>query len=75
MPKQLKAGKAAADVKVSPKLSVIKPLHAKLIVDLYNTLKDDKEMAVNGFRSARIAEAIENSKDMVEKVENPFKED
>ena len=66
----MRAGKAAADVKVSFKLSVIKPLHAKWIVDLHNTLKDDKEMAANGFRS----ETIENAKDMLEKVENPFKE-
>ena len=65
---------AAADVKVSLKLSVIKPLHAKWIVDLYNTLKDDKEMAISGFRSAGITEAIENAKVMVEKIENPFKE-
>ena len=66
--KQLRAGKAAADVKVSFKLSVIKPLHAKWIADLYNTLKDDKEMAINGFRSAASTKAIENAKDMVEKV-------
>ena len=46
---------------------------AKWIVDLYNTLKDYKEMAVNGFRNARITESIENARDMVEKVENPFK--
>ena len=31
-------------------------------------------MAINGFRSAWVTEAIENAKDMVEKVENPFKE-
>ena len=72
--KQLRAGMAAADVKVSLKLSVIKTLYAKWIVDLYNTIKDDKEMAINSFRSAGIAEAIENAKGMVEKVENPFKE-
>ena len=46
----------------------------KWIADLYNTLKDDKEMAKNGFRSARITEATENAKDLVGKVENPFKE-
>ena len=72
--KQLRAQKAAADVKVSLKLSVIRSLHAKWIVDLYNTLKDDKKMAINGFRSAGITEAIENVKVMVEKVENFFKE-
>ena len=31
-------------------------------------------MAINGFRSAGIAEAIENAKNMVEKVKDPFKE-
>ena len=48
---QLRAPKAAADVKVSLKLSVIKRLYAKWIIDLCNTLKDDKEMVINGFRS------------------------
>ena len=62
------------DVKVSLKLSVIKPLHAKWIVNLYNTLKDDGEIAINGLRRAEIAEALENAKNMVEKVENPLKE-
>ena len=47
---------------------------AKWIVDLCSTLKDDKEMAINGFRSAGITEAIENAKDMVEKIENLFQE-
>ena len=31
-------------------------------------------MGINGFRSAGITEAIENTKNMVEKVEDPFKE-
>ena len=61
------------DVKVSLKLSVIKPLHVKWIVNLYNTLKDDGEIAINGLRRAEIAEALENAKNMVEKVENPLK--
>ena len=44
-------------------------------LSIWTTLfKDDKEMAINGFISAGITEAIENAKDMVEKVENPFKE-
>ena len=30
-------------------------------------------MTINGFRSAGITKAIENAKDMVEKLENPFK--
>ena len=74
VPQQFRAGKTAGNVKVCLKLSVIKPLHAKWIVDLYNTLKDDKEMTITGFRSAGITEAIENSKYMVEKNANPFEE-
>ena len=31
-------------------------------------------MAINGFGSAGITEAIENAKDLMEKFENPFKE-
>ena len=31
-------------------------------------------MAINSFRSTGITEAIENARDMVEKVENLFKE-
>ena len=68
MLKQLRAGKTAGDVKVSLKVSFIKPLHAKWIFDLYNTLKVDSEMAINGFRSAGITEALENAKDMVQKM-------
>ena len=52
--------------KVSLKLSVIKPLYAEWIVDLYKTFKDDNKWF-------RIYD-LEDAKDMVEKVENPFKE-
>ena len=31
-------------------------------------------MAINGFRRTGITESIENAKDTVEKVDNPFKE-
>ena len=72
--KQLRAGKTAADVKVSLKLSVIKALDPKWIVNLYSTVKDDKKMEIKCFRSAGITEAIENTKDILEKGDNPFKE-
>ena len=48
------------------KQELIKPPQAKWIVDQYNTLKDDKEIAVNGFRR--------DAKDIIEKVGNPVKE-
>lgn len=72
MSKQLRAGKTDGDVKASLKLSLIKPLYATWIFDLYNTLKNDREMAINVFRSAGITD--ENAKGIVEKVENHFKE-
>ena len=70
----LRTGKVATYIKVFLKLSVFKPLHPKWFADLYNTLKDGKEMAINGFRSADVTEFIENARYMVEKYENPFKE-
>ena len=72
--KQIKRGIAPPDVKVSLNLSVIKPLHAKWIVDLHHYLKAEKAMILSEFRAAGISEAIENAKCITEKVENPFKE-
>ena len=53
---------------------MIKPLHAKWIIDLYDHWKADKEMIVSGFRAAGIYEAIEHAQYIMENVENPFKE-
>ena len=72
--KQIKRGIATPDVKVSLNLSVIKPLHAKWIVDLHHYLKAEKAMILSGFRAAGISEAIKNAKSITEKVENAFKE-
>ena len=72
--KQIKRGIGPPDVKVSLNLSVIKPLHAKWIVDLHHYLKAEKAMILSGFRVTGISEAIENAKSITEKVENPFKE-
>ena len=72
--KQIKRGTAPPDVKVFLNLSVIKPLHAKWIVDLHHYLKAEKAMILSGFRAAGISETIENAKSITEKVENPFKE-
>ena len=73
--KQLKEGKAPSEVKVTIQLTVIKPKHAGWIVGLYHKLQNEKEKIVNGFRAVGISEAIQSAKEMVEKVENPFRED
>ena len=71
---QVKFQSKSPDVKVTLKLSMIKPLHAKWIVDLHHHLKAHKEMIVNGFGAAGIFEPIENAQPIAEKVENRFKE-
>ena len=72
--KQLQLGKAAADVKVSLKLSDLKPLHAQWIVDMYNYLKNEKESVVKGFEKAGILEAVESAQKVYSRCENPFDE-
>ena len=62
------------EVKVSLKLSVIKPMHVKKIENLRYHLRSDKEMIVSGFKIVEISEAIENTQTITEKVENSLKE-
>ena len=71
---QLQNGKDPTDVKISSKLSNLKPLHAKWIVDWYNHVIKEKEMIVRGFNSAGILEVVQNAEDIYEKIDNPFRE-
>ena len=66
-------GQDPCDVKVPLQLTVIKPLHAKWIFELYNRLKGEKRLIRNGFVAAGITEAIEDAKSIMRCVENPFK--
>ena len=59
--KQLMQGQDPCDVKVPLQLTVIKPLHAKWILELYNRLKGEKGLIRNGFVAAGITEAIDAS--------------
>ena len=72
--KQLKKGTTPPKVKVFLHLLVIRPFHAKWIVDLYHHLKADKEMIVNRFRAAKISETIKNAQDITYKVEYRFRD-
>lgn len=47
-------------MKVSLQYLVIKPLHAKWIVDLYNFLKNDKENIRNDFSAVGIPAAFKD---------------
>ena len=60
------------EVKITSKLSDLKPLHASWIVDLYEHLKKETGMVIEGFDSAGITEAVNNAQSVNEKIENPF---
>ena len=49
---QLQNGKDPKDVKISSKLSDLKAIHERWIVDWYNHVIKEKEMTVRGFNSA-----------------------
>ena len=72
---QLKKGTDPADIKITSKLSNLKPLHTLCIVDLYKNLSDNQEITVNGFDSAGISEAVTKASAILNKVENPFREE
>ena len=72
--KQLMNGKAPGDLKVSLKLSDLKPLHAKWIVEMYGYLKQQKESVVKGFEKAVILEAVKMAQEVYARCENPLDE-
>ena len=57
------------EVKITSKLSDLKPLHASWIVDLYR----ETGMVIEGFDSAGITETVNNAQSVNEKIENPFR--
>ena len=71
---ELQNGKYPTDVKISSKLSDLKPTHARCIVDWYNHVIKEKEMIVIGLNSTGISETVQNAEDICEKIENPFRE-
>ena len=71
---QFQKRKVPTDVEISSKLSDLKPIIARWIVDWYNHVIKEKEMIVRGFNSAGISEAVQNAEDIYENIENPFRE-
>ena len=47
---QLKSGKDSTNIKISPNLSDMKPLHADWIVNLRNHMQGECETVVKGFK-------------------------
>ena len=72
--KQLSNGVAPGDVKVSLKLSDLKPLHARWIVEIYNHLKCQNDFIIKSFDVSGHSEAIACAKDIFTQIENPFNE-
>ena len=69
---QLQHKISPCDVKIDLNLGIIKLLHAKWIVKLFNIMKKEKEKITNGYNSAGITEAIQSAEIVLQKVENPF---
>ena len=57
---ELDKGKKTEEIDISMKLSILKPLHAKCLIDLYNymTLPDGQAVLLKGQKVAGITEAV-----------------
>ena len=69
---QLNRVVAAHDVKVVVKLSIMKPLHAKWIIEMFHQLKLSKQIMISGFRKAHITEAVSKADQLAQLCKNPF---
>ena len=69
---QLSNRKSPSDVKVSLKLSDLKPLHAKWVVEMYDYLKQESESITKGFVKVGTMEALKFSQKIYRRCENPF---
>ena len=74
MSKQFSNEIAPGDLKVSLKLSHVKPFHTKGIVDTCFHLGKEDDSIIKGFDAAEITEAIKFENDVLTRVENPFAE-
>ena len=57
---ELGSGKGVDNIDIQLKMSVLKPLHANWINDLYNyfTVPEGKEVIANGWKAAYITEVL-----------------
>ena len=56
--KQLDEGTEIYEIDVPLKLSLLKPIHGRWLLGLYEHLQNNKEIIFNGFESAGITEAV-----------------
>ena len=69
----LNKDKNPADVCVTLKLSEVKLLHAKWIVQMFKHLKTPKGSICNSFESADITKAVEKCNEIRNREKNPFR--
>ena len=65
---QLEGGSSVYDVQVPSKLLVIKPIHAKWLLGLYDHLENNSDTVIKGFARAEIKDALV----MELQLEDPF---
>ena len=56
--KQLDEGTEVYEIDILLKLSILKPIHGRWLLGLYDHLRNNKEIIINGFESAGITEAV-----------------
>ena len=69
---QLNRSVAVHNVKVDVKLSIMKPLHAKWITEMYHHLKRSKQIEISGFRNVHITETVTEADQLTQLCENPL---
>ena len=71
---QLNRGVAAHNVKVDVKLSIMRPLHAQWITEMYHHLKRSKQIEFSGFRKVHITEAVNEADQLTQLCESQLAE-
>ena len=73
---QLARGVAPHDVKVDVRLLVVKPLHAKWVIDFYHhmQLSAGRKIIRNGFRRGHVRVAFDQAAALQAAADNPFLE-
>ena len=56
--KQLDEGTEVYEIDIPLKLSILKPIHGRWLLGLYDHLRNNKEIIINDFESAGITEAV-----------------
>ena len=71
---QLGKGIDLYNVKADVKLTTLKPIHARWIIDFYKHMQTSGSKVKAGFRKALISEAAKEAEALINLCENPFQE-